>query len=97
MDHFCQEDLFLSRKTFLVKIKTMNIHHIFKRLLFLIAYAAMTLLMLDLYLHAFDPYVEDSIGLGSFCVASSILVFLSYRFITINDRKIGLLNNPQKV
>ena len=75
----------------------MNIQQILKSLLFLIFYLATTLLMLDLYLNAFDPYVEDSIGLGNFCVASSILVFLAYRFITRNDRKTGYLNNPQKV
>jgi len=71
----------------------MKIRFILKDLLFLIVYSASTLLMLDLYLQAFDPYVEDSIGLGSFCVASSMLIFLSFRFITRNDRNISNLNN----
>jgi len=73
--------------------KKMKIRFILKDLLFLIVCSASTLLMLDLYLQAFDPYVEDSIGLGSFCVASSILIFLSFRFITRNDRNKSNLNN----
>ena len=75
----------------------MKIRFILKDLLFLIVYSVSILLMLDLYLQAFDPYVEDSIGLGSFFVASSILIFLSFRFITRNERKQDRLNNPQKV
>jgi len=71
----------------------MKIRFILKDLLFLIVCSASTLLMLDLYLQAFEPYVEDSIGLGSFCVASSILIFLSFRFITRNDRNKSNLNN----
>lgn len=58
-----------------------------KPLLYAIGYISIISLMFVLYINAFDPYLDDGIRLGSFCVASSILVFLIYRVVTRSDRK----------
>jgi hypothetical protein len=45
--------------------------------------------MLALYIRAFDPYIEDKQGLGSFCLATSILVFFIHRALTKTDRQLA--------
>ena len=55
-------------------------------------YIVITLIMLNLYIDAFDPYIDDSKGFGSFCVASSIFSFLIYRYMTRHARKAIFFN-----
>ncbi len=57
--------------------------------LYFIGYLALTILMLALYIRAFDPYIEDNQGLGSFCLATSILIFFIHRAHTKTDRQLA--------
>ena len=53
---------------------------------YFLGYLTLTFLMLWLYLNGLDPYIDDAEGLGSFCVATSLLVFMIYRALTKNER-----------
>lgn len=59
---------------------------------YFLSYLTLTFLMLVLYLNALDPYIEDSEGLGSFCIATSVFVFMIHRLLTSNERQLPSLN-----
>jgi hypothetical protein len=60
--------------------------------LYFTGYLLLTILMLALYIRAFDPYIEDNQGLGSFCLATSIFVFFIHRALTKTDRQLASTN-----